>query len=163
MKYFLIALSFAISTVSWQASAATVDLGLINDTATFENNLLKGNFSDTWTFTVPTNIGASAFVGNTFKLVSQKISNFQATLNGISFGGATLVGKNQFLTKEFDGLDTSFVHTLVISGFAPSLTGYAGHIDIAAPEVPVPGAVWLFGSGLAGLIALRKGKSAVSV
>ncbi len=157
MKYMLIALGFILSITSWQASAAPMDLGLINDTATFENNHLKGAFSDTYTFTVPNNIGASAFVGNTFKIASQKIADFKATLDGVSFGSAVLIGKSQFLTKEFDSLATAITHTLVISGTALKLTGYAGHIDIAMPT-PIPAVVWLFGSALASLACVRRRK-----
>ncbi len=158
MKYLLVVLGFVLSSLSWQANAAAVDLGLINDTATFENNHLLGKFADTYTFTVPSNIGASAFVGNTFKIASQKIADFQATLDGVSFGSAVLIGKNQFLTKEFDSLTTAITHTLVITGNALKLTGYAGHIDIAA-QTPIPAVVWLFGSALASLACIRRRKA----
>lgn len=54
------------------------------------------------------------------------------TLNGITFGAATI-----------HGTPITFEGAIVFSGAAPA-------------PVPVPGAVWLFGSGLAGLAAFAR-------
>jgi hypothetical protein len=47
---------------------------------------------------------------------------------------------------------------LNIEGFANGTSGYGGNLATFAvpPEVPIPGAVWLFGTGIAGLVLMQR-------
>jgi hypothetical protein len=66
------------------------------------------------------------------------------------------------LCQELDG--NGFLaagnYYLAIAGNAGSLAGYGGNLSVA--EVPIPGAVWLFGGGLAGLGAMLRRRKRIA-
>jgi len=55
-----------------------------------------------------------------------------------------------------NGLLSTGNYYLAIAGNAGAQAGYGGDLSVSPNAVPIPGAVWLFGSGLAGLVMLNK-------
>ncbi len=166
MKHILLILAVMLSAWSFQAGAATVDLGLVDDNADIGNDGLSGSFSDTYTFTVPgNNIGGSFSVTNSFVVRTNAgfIENFVATLDGVAFTPVTVPG-TQLLSLDLAAALASGVHELVVTGVGVAVNGrtasYGGSIQIDTSEVPVPAAVWLFGSALAGLFGTKRRRQA---
>ncbi len=114
-------------------------------TATFDTTTSTVQFSN---INVVTNPGSS-FV----------FPDYDGTYDGSSFSGSQLVdllGTYNTYSGTFDGAN------LAIAGVFrdPYYDGYVYDFDIAASvsSVPVPAAVWLFGSGLLGLLGVAKRK-----
>ena len=86
----------------------------------------------------------------------------------ISVGGSVVHTDSTFTDQAFSLVETSFfttagTHTLSFSGLTTvgDHTGFFDAISInSVAPVPVPAAVWLFGSGLLGLIGVARRKQA---
>ena len=78
--------------------------------------------------------------------------------------GFTLTDSDQFLLAAYDGVNWSSDVSITVLGGANAYevefyNGYSLILNDAVPSaVPVPAAVWLFGSGLTGLIAMSRRK-----
>lgn len=151
MKKLLVVLGLAMLAFSFQAGAATISL--TNGSGEFSGTH-TGAFTDTFTFTVPTqsDIGASAH--NTWVKIAGEIVNFSLTLDGIFTDSSvfSLASRGTNTVSVFSLNALSGLHTLVVSGD----TGghYVGSVEVA--ETPIPAAVWLFGSALMGLTGMRR-------
>jgi hypothetical protein len=81
-----------------------------------------------------------------------------APFTGTRTGGMTMVGNEVWWgsadTNQIFRLDSS---GSVIGSFAGSVIGWTGGMTV----VPIPAAVWLFGSGLIGLIGLARRKERI--
>lgn len=179
MKKMWVVLSLAMLGFVSQSFAATFDKGLITDTTGFENTItspidVDQPFSDTWNFTTPANVNSVAIsitnvAINFGKFTVGAINNFQAKFNGEALEFEE-VGSDFVLVKVLSGAysvsQTS--HVLEITGVVPAgnLTGsYGGNMTVAAaelPKIPVPAAVWLFGSALLGLFGIGRRKEIIS-
>lgn len=181
-KFFLAAVIALTSSVGAMADTVT-NLGINPDSGVgaFSNTNPgtglggSGLFVDAYNFQlVGSQILTIAFATNTYAGgASQFITNFQGSVldyggNGVLGGGDDSVvigpalaqacaaipncqtfGGSAFLPGGFYGL--------LISGDAGINAGYGGNLStFAPPEVPLPAAVWLFGSGIAGLWALQR-------
>ncbi len=162
MKHLLFVLTVMLSAWSFQVGAATFDLGEVSDNADIGNRGLSGAFEDSYTFTVPSNnIGGSFSVTNSFVVRTNAgfIENFVATLDGVSFTGPAVIPGTQVLSFDLASALASGVHELVVSGVGVAVNGrtasYGGSIQIDT-AVPVPAAVWLFGSALVGLFGAKR-------
>ncbi len=161
MKKLVVVLSLAMAAFSFQASAATLDLGTINSSKDF-GNTVSGSFVDTFTFFVPSNngVGVSATnVGIKFnKQIWGLISDFSATLNGIALNLTSTAVSNGIFQTLFTSTSGSAAgsHTLVFTGTGNG--SYGGAIAVA--QTPIPAAIWLFGSALAGLTGMSRRKKA---
>lgn len=133
-----------------------------------------GAFVDQYTFNL---VGGPAFVTiasatNTFADGAingpQYIKNFAAAIfqtfdniigNGddvLKFGPqfALLCGSGKCQTLDGEGLLFAGNYYLQIQGDAGINAGYGGNLSVA--QTPLPGAVWMFGSGLVGLAMLHR-------
>lgn len=163
MKNFfvLVAVVLVISAVSYQANAATFDLGAVYDSTSI-GNTFKGNgpFSDTYLFVAPDNGGITASATSSFNIdlktgkTSNKIKDFSAFLDGVKLSLSS-IGTFQFLTGSLPASVLGF-HALEITG--SSAGSYGGSIAVA--QTPIPAAMWLFGSALMGLIGATRRKKA---
>jgi hypothetical protein len=155
---------FLLDTLIQKAFAATYNLipNPISTSAPFSAGPVNGQFSDTFKFRVVPNSGGSTSLTNIgFDLRGGIINDFKAVINGtINLvlerttvnGGAVL----SVLSQTFGALDANIEHSLVVSGNAVNAS-YGGNIAIKqVGAVPVPGAVWLFGSALVGLFGVGK-------
>lgn len=135
----------------------------------------SGLFVDAYNFQlIGSQILTIAFATNTFAGgATQFITNFQGAVldygaNSVLGGGDDSVVIGPALAQAcaaipncqtFGGsaiLPAGF-YGLLVSGDAGINAGYGGNLStFAVPEVPLPGAVWLFASGLAGLALLRR-------
>lgn len=72
------------------------------------------------------------------------------------------VSVNSSADADGDGIPSTAMTTGPFSGFSPEFAGTATCVaDCGAPaEVPVPAAVWLFGSGLVGLAGVARRRKA---
>jgi hypothetical protein len=170
----------ALAVTSLPANAVVVGTFGVNPTSAagaFSNDPngpgVGGLFTDFYTFDL---VGASAFITiasatNTFAVGGINgpfgIQNFAAAIFetvGVPGGGddilkfgpqvATLCASG--FCQQLDGfgfLDPGSYY-LQISGNAGSLAGYGGNLSVS--EVPLPGAVWLFGSVVAGVAGAAK-------
>lgn len=173
MKKLLLATA-ALVTLSLPVSAATVgNLGINphSSQGNFTNAPGAGLFEDQILFQL---IGGPQFitiasVTNTFAAPSDFITDFTAAVwntggdgivnNGDDFAviGPVAAGPcNVPLCQGMSGtalLDPGSYY-IEMTGDAGATAGYAGNLSVA--ETPIPGAVWLFGSGVVGLGALLR-------
>ena len=161
MKKILVVISFVMAVFSFQANAANIALGTISLSKDFSNTV-SGAFSDTYTFntSLPSTVGVSAtnvavkFSGNIFG----EISNFAGTLNGVALEFSTATVGNAIAKFLVGNVSGATDYTLVLSGNAGNGASYGGSIAVA--PVPVPAAVWLFGSALMGMLGVSRRKKA---
>jgi len=164
MKKLLLVLSLAFAVISFDASAATLSwvskptkgvttgstaAGLLGS---YGAGLKNGAINDNWVF----NIADAAMVNiilNVQEFINSTV-NLTVKLDGvlISFDNAGL--------WSFNGAETAGNHTINIFGTVKNNGTTKSNIDINVGQsaVPVPGAIWLFGSALLGLVGLRTGK-----
>lgn len=163
--------ALACALVSVPASAATIqNLGVDPTSATgaFNHSVGGGAFSDQLTFTLA---GGPAFltiasVTNVFPQPTDFISNFTGSVffsgaNGVPGGGDDVLVIGPVLAtacnfvQNCQGFAGSAILTMLgnyylnVSGTGGGTSGYGG--NLAVSQVPIPGALLLFGSGLAGL------------
>ena len=85
--------------------------------------------------------------------VGTNAENVFIDLDG-SYSGATISGIHQILTHDFLGvIDTNGFTSCSIR--TSSGNWFADDFTIATP-IPIPGALWLLGSGLIGIVGIRK-------
>jgi hypothetical protein len=159
MKKILVVVSFILAAFSFQANAATYNIGTVADFETIGGYLTEDNgYTDTWNFNVLFQSVISASATNTFAKfkanIVGKINGFSATLDGVNLGGATF-GNAQLLSID-NLLASAGEHSLVISGASEG--SYGGSIAVA--QTPIPAAVWLFGSALMGMMGVSRRKKA---
>ncbi|CAD6877272.1 hypothetical protein [Methylomonas albis] len=112
-------------------------------------------------------VGKSLFLDIKAELVSQGIAvtAIPAKLEGASFGDDVINGLGQKLHTLWIANDNDFVagvagpNKFFVFGFTDAdLAGSSLQLQQVA-AVPVPGAVWLFGSALLGMLGLRRNKA----
>jgi hypothetical protein len=153
MKKYLIALLFGMSLMAMQsASAATLTLSLLSGSGSVvtgsgsESSPVSGSGSSAtfWEVTL-SGLGAGGTANlDLSTVISGPISNFAA-----GFLGTNGIGLS-------DG-----VYTLAIL-LLPSTSSYTFEValsNVAGGVVPVPAALWLFGSALLGLVGVTGRKS----
>ena len=152
------------------AFASTYNLDLVNP-QTVHYGAPNVNFNDTFTFTIASgDVAAAAAIkldisfGN---LSVWGISNFLATSNSpaLTFS-ATLDNANATIGYH-SGLLTAGSYSFDVTGTTTGLNGgtyTAGFTNLSAnaSAVPVPGAIWLFGSALFGFASLNRRKQATA-
>ena len=156
------------------SNASPINLGLvtIDGKSLPGTSVLAGSFSQEFDFTTDVT-GGIAYLLSTLKLtVASKgavtpITNFAATLDGIDYDVFSTTTSTQKLgsvnynkvTETLTGGITSavFSHQLIVSGIAVTNTSFSGDISVAA--VPLPAGVWLFMSGLMGVLYTGKKKA----
>jgi len=158
-------LLFAMLFIAVQANASVIDLGDFDasvgraDSYLFNsgNGLASGSPVDASVVFTISNAGSgasSAITAVSLELNSFiNIANFAATLNGTAL---TLSSGPGGTTALFQGMLADGAYTLLFSG---DVTGSGGGIingAIAVEAVPLPAAVWLFGSALIGLFGYRQ-------
>ncbi|MET0043355.1 MAG: hypothetical protein ABW100_07550 [Candidatus Thiodiazotropha sp. 6PLUC3] len=98
--------------------------------------------------------------GGAFDLTS--LQNFANTTSGVNFSAdsGAFLNSTDFGTISFDTAfqDITLLRMDIPCGFATSCGITLDNIDIS--PVPIPAAVWLFGSGLLGLIGFRHKREA---
>ncbi len=163
MKHFFMVIGLVLAAMSaQQAYAATTDLGMVTDNATFGNKGVNRTFSDTYTFSVPADSTTAVSITNAFVFDVGKIVNFVAKLDGNALTLDQDTDRN-VLRGLFNNLAANVVHSLIITGadVGPGTSSYGGSIQIVNNSaVPVPAAIWLFGSALMGLTGLRRRQAA---
>ncbi len=166
MKHVLLVLSLALIGLSFQANAATKDLGMILDNETFGNKSVATGFSDTYTFMVPDNVETTISLTNSFSGPNRDgfITAFNATLNGVSFD-LTTNNSSQLLEAAFSDLAANTAYSLLVTGtdvLGRGTGSYGGsfQLSINTANTPIPAAIWLFGSALLGLTGLKRRQAA---
>ncbi|HET7239370.1 MAG TPA: hypothetical protein VFI76_10095 [Terrimicrobiaceae bacterium] len=170
MRKFLIA-TVALLALAMPVKAATItDFGADPTSAggAFNHSLgsLVGFFSDQYTFTLTQAATLTiASVTNVFAQSSDFISGFNGSviagtpaLPGATVIGPILASLGCGPIPNCQGFAGSAIlaagsYFLNIEGFANGSSGYGGNLaTFAVPEVPLPPAVWLFLTGLIGLM-----------
>lgn len=173
-KYLLAAV--ALLALSLPGKAATITSFGDDPTSAsgaFNHSLgaLVGFFSDQYTFHLTQSATLTiASVTNVFAQASDFITGFNGSviagtpaLPGATVIGPVLASSPCGFILNCQGFAGSAIlaagdYFLNIEGFANGTSGYGGNLATFAtpPEVPIPGAIWLFGSGIAGLWAMRR-------
>lgn len=158
MKKLLTALSFVLFAFAFQVNAATFDLtNSRNANHVTGNNAVadafvvsKGNFNSSWFF--------SSNADGTTK--------FRIEGNEPKFSLKVFIDSIQVLTFAKDTTDKIFnLDFLAGQKLTFKIAGSSNSFDVVsfkANAVPVPAAVWLFGSGLMGLIGRSRCKKALA-
>jgi len=185
MKKLLLAAAFALATVA-SAGADTISnlgtnptsgAGAFSNTDPGTGASGSGLFADLYNFDLVGNqILTIAFAVNTFAGgTSQFITNFTGTVfsdgaNGVPGGGDDVAVLGPELAVACIGIPSCQIfggsavlpggnYYLLITGDAAVNAGYGGNLSTNA-ETPIPGAIWLFASGAAGLGALLRRRKA---
>jgi len=167
MKKILLGLFFAMFAMQVNAAAITID-----DTDIFslsqnikESKVTTAGFTDTHTMTLVNSAGNTGFMAN-FTLVDHE-SNTMADLAAViknaagnvvfSFGSTAISTPVSGLFLETGVYSVIISASSVVSGAIGFPETYTFGVDAAA--VPLPAAVWLFGSALMGLFGASRRKS----
>ena len=160
-------------TVSNLGTNPTSGAGAFSNTNPGTGGGGSGLFADIYNFDLVGNqILTIAFAVNTFAGgTSQFITNFTGTVfndgaNGVPGGGDDFAVLGPQLATACIGIPSCQIfggsavlpggsYYLLITGDAAADAGYGGNLSTNA-ETPIPGAVWLFASGAAGLGALLR-------
>jgi hypothetical protein len=153
---------------SSQGWGHNTDVGLFKSSVTQTVNLTASNVDlNSWQ-----NFGISVFSGMTtannydhhggWNIGYTTANITPATLNNpLGTVGLTFVGYTDNSTISFNA-QAGQVYTILLGGYSGEGNfGPAGGYQLAISSVPVPGAVWLFGSAIAGLVGIGKRKRAV--
>ena len=155
----LAVITLTLVNVAANSATFTINPNPVETSAGFNNGPINGGFTDTWNFTVSKPVTGAASVTN-IGINNTNISGFKAVIDGTY----------QLLTTTANGvLNTASGvfnlatggHYLTISGTGANGASYGGNLAVSTSvgAVPVPGAVWLFGSALAGLVGLTRKKA----
>lgn len=165
MKSVFLALTFVLTAVTFQANAATYtkDLGMVTNNANIGRNNIAGSFEDTYHFQLAGKNGAAVSLTNSFiikgKNKSGFINDFKATLDNIPLVLKYTKGNNfQLLATDPFLVLAKGIHQLVVTGDAGKSASYGGSLQVS--PVPVPAAIWMFGSALMGLMGVSRRKKA---
>jgi len=168
-------LATLLSVLSLQLSAATLAWNAINvNTSGITQSLdvdpqhLTGQVSfdsvsaplttttDTWSYTLN---GAEVVKNVALEFYDADMDIRSVYLDGFQLTASveTLVTGDKIRLWNWTGLLTSGVHTLYLNDI--SVKNASGQYQLKVSTVPVPAAVWLFGSALMGLVGVSRRKS----
>jgi len=157
---------FDSTSGSCNASATVTDgVGTASSVADISGDTISLNYQFATT-------GTSVFIGDMFASVSAEFTIgtgggkiiFNNTAGPNAFGEYQLSGPGVASFGEITGellLSTSGLYQLEMNsniGFSALVTPYVGGFTATVETVPIPSAVWLFGSGLLGLIGVARRK-----
>ena len=157
---FMVAQTASAATLAWGANTPTgsslaqgsFTAGLNNDTAingwfTF-TNAFSGAFSHTYTLTSNPADDVYAFA------ITLPTTDFH--INYVKLDGVNM----PLVSGQYTALSgIAGTHTIAIDGSV--LKAHQGEqYTLSAVATPIPAAMWLFGTGLAGLLGMRRKKSA---
>lgn len=150
----------AVTTLTLNDGVTPVTVG----GATFGDSGVIGSISDFFSFSLsgPTNFATTASVTNSAGDIG---SLAIAILSGQGLGGAVLSGPSSAVLVG-SSLVASTAISLAAGTYSIRVTGtgaaggsaFGGSLDVSPAAVPIPGALFLFGSGLIGLGALTMRK-----
>lgn len=161
-KIIFAALIWAISSVATAAtvtlSVPTLDIpGTLNSSApivSLTDDLVQGSFqfqsatpgtaySASWTLTVDSPVSYEFDVGSLYGASASIFSEGVALFTAISGGS-------------YIGTLATGIYTIIANGITTARGTGGIQFDLYVSEVPVPAAVWLFGSVIAGAFAMRR-------
>lgn len=156
MKKLLVVLSLAMAALSFQAGAATFSLiNLSTGNVDIGPNLVADGEHVSGAFTTAWEFGSDTDGSAVVAITGNPDFNFDALVkvNGID----VLTFASNALDKVFN---ISFLAGDIVEFFVSGTAGRSGNIDISVSGVPVPAAVWLFGSAIMGMMGLTRRKKA---
>lgn len=152
--------------------AHNTDIGLfksdVTQTVTLSVTSLNNNNIDNFGISIfsgmDTGLGYSHHAGWNFgyKPASHPEANPSVTKrNPLGMRGLTFVTYGDNSTVSFEA-EAGQIYSILLGGYSGNdyFGPHAGYV-LSVNQVPVPGAVWLFGSALAGLVGLRRKSQAV--
>ncbi|MEQ1484714.1 VPLPA-CTERM sorting domain-containing protein [Methyloglobulus sp.] len=161
MKKLLVVLSLAMAAFSFQASAATFTItDTANSVISSGTNSAAGSLSFTGPFSSGFNFfssdaGTASFEVKATPSIKFAVNVFDSTLTLLlSFTESTL---DKVFNLSFLANDPLFIEVISASNLGPNRVT---DMSLSANAVPVPAAVWLFGSALMGLTGMKRRKSA---
>lgn len=168
MVFALLSLQVNAANLAWDAinvntsgSHSSLEVDAENITGQMSFNSTGGGLTtDTWSYT----LDEDAVIEN----VAIEFFDNQMDVGSVFLDGhaltETVQGNGSFATKlwVWTGLLTSGVHTLTLSDI--NVLQSNGQYQIKVSAVPIPAAIWLFGSALLGVVGIsrRKAKAVVA-
>ena len=97
----------------------------------------------------------------TFNYIINNFDGFNSAVSSLSFQlqkatGSWTGDENVLLPNTLSNQVAAHIFVPNTTGTAAIVTGFAGNDTTGTPPVPVPPSVWLLGSGLIGLVGLRR-------
>ncbi len=154
MKKLLVVLSLVLAAFSFQAAAATFSLiNLSTANVDIGPNLVADGQHVSGAFTTGWEFGSDQDGSAVVAITGNPDFNFDAL---VRVGGVdVLTFASSALDKVFN---ISFLANQIVEIFVSGTAGRSGNIDISVSGVPVPAAVWLFGSALMGMMGVSRRK-----
>ena len=156
MKKLLIILGLFVAVFSFQVNAATLSLkNITSGHVDIGNNLVADSFHAAKTFSTVWRLTSSKDVTTDVMLTANPAFIFSTDV---------YVNHVKILSFAKDKLDKvfslAFLSTDIVDFVVNGKAGRSGSVDISVSSVPVPAAVWLFGSALMGLMGFSRRKIA---
>ena len=154
-------LSASVHAVHVDANGSSTDTYTVTSFPYNNAAQVTGNFADFYDFTISDNNTVASNAINLDLVLNDmtiyNIDGFAAELWGNNSGTWDFIDSG----LDLDGTLANNDYRLIISGDANGNSG--GLYTVAISAVPIPAAVWLFGSGLVGLAAVARRKKSENV
>ena len=156
MMKLLFGAALAVAAVSAVPAQAAKFLTFDGQTGTFGNtNVTTSSFTDTFTFTVPSNGLAGSTISSVKVSKPTNIDFTSVTLNGAEFD---ITSTGMFEFRSITAPVLAGLQTIVVKGVSGKNASYSGTLAFAAVPEPATWAMLLFGFGAVGA-TLRSRKS----
>lgn len=143
-----------INTFNFDQSEVVIGTGVNADTYTIDSGLVTFAATDTGDGNITIAVQEYSFTANILPSELDRVPTFGDSISAsLSTGGSATFASGDFTQGlALTGLDSQIE-------FSTSQGAFVSTLDVGGTLVPLPAAIWLFGSGLIGLIGFARHKA----